>query len=77
MSKSDWRCAMRATDLKPSRKVRNEEGTPTMFVDIEVPAYLQYYERERDAWQDRVRNALAARLRTRGDNGVASASAGA
>ena len=41
---------MRATDLKPSRKVRNSQGTSNVNVDVEIPSYLQRYEDERVAW---------------------------
>jgi hypothetical protein len=41
---------MRATDLKPSRKVRNGQGIPNVNVDVEIPSYLQRYEDERVAW---------------------------
>jgi hypothetical protein len=42
---------MRATDLKPSRKVRNGQGTSNVNVDVlEIPSYLQRYENERVEW---------------------------
>ncbi|HTL84412.1 MAG TPA: hypothetical protein VL856_04475 [Acidimicrobiia bacterium] len=41
---------MRATDLKPSRKVRNGQGIPNVNVDVEIPSYLQRYENERVQW---------------------------
>jgi hypothetical protein len=41
---------MRATDLKPSRKVSNGSGQPAPHNAAAVPAYLRRYEAERDAW---------------------------
>jgi hypothetical protein len=42
---------MRATDLKPSRKVSNGLGIHRdNGVTFEVPTYLRRYVAERDAW---------------------------
>ena len=41
---------MRATDLKPSRKVSNGHGVPNVSVHVEIPSYLRRYEDERVRW---------------------------
>ena len=42
---------MRATDLKPSRKVSNETATGIRNdADCGYPAYLRRYVDEREAW---------------------------
>jgi hypothetical protein len=46
---------MRATDLKPTRKVSNGNGIATathndVVAPAAIPAYLRRYESERDAW---------------------------